>query len=153
MMGGLSEDSIKISAAVYCFTHKSVCCLITFFFLSLFLLYLSHHMGKPTICIGENKGADQLRLCFRYSDSTVPLSSSFLWLYRSVYVGPVRKPHCWFSHKAAIIFYDFIFITLPLQFLQFLYHLLSERRRDRTQLGKGRFHFLNTCIYIAHAKS
>ena len=37
-------------------------------------------MGKPTICIGENKGADQLRgnreadqhLCFRYSDSTVP---------------------------------------------------------------------------------
>ena len=34
-------------------------------------------MGKPTICIGENKGADQLRgkreadqrLCFRYMDS------------------------------------------------------------------------------------
>ena len=38
-------------------------------------------MGLPTICIGENKGADQLRsnceadqrLCFRYSDSTIPL--------------------------------------------------------------------------------
>ena len=38
-------------------------------------------MGKPTICIGENKEADQLRsdckadqrLCFRYSDSTIPL--------------------------------------------------------------------------------
>ena len=37
-------------------------------------------MGKPTICIGENKDADQLRgnleadqrLCFRYSDSTTP---------------------------------------------------------------------------------
>ena len=37
-------------------------------------------MGKPTICIGENKAADQLRsnceadqrLCFRYSDSTIP---------------------------------------------------------------------------------
>ena len=37
-------------------------------------------MGKPTICIGKNKGADQLRgyreadqrLCFRYSDSTIP---------------------------------------------------------------------------------
>ena len=37
-------------------------------------------MGKPTNCIGENKGADQLRgnreadqrLCFRYSDSTIP---------------------------------------------------------------------------------
>ena len=55
---------------------------------------MSHLMGKPTICIGENNGADQLRgnreadqrLCFRYSDSIVPLllkseissSSSFL---------------------------------------------------------------------------
>ena len=42
---------------------------------------MSRPMGKPTICIGENKGADQLRgnreadqrLCFHYSDSTVPL--------------------------------------------------------------------------------
>ena len=40
-------------------------------------------MGKPTICIGENKGADQLRskceadqrLCLRYTDSTTPLLS------------------------------------------------------------------------------
>ena len=40
-------------------------------------------MGKPTICIGENKGADPLRgnreadqrLCFRYTDSTIPLLS------------------------------------------------------------------------------
>ena len=38
-------------------------------------------MGKPTICIDEKTGADQLRsnceadqrLSFRYSDSTVPL--------------------------------------------------------------------------------
>ena len=38
-------------------------------------------MGKPTICIGDNKDADQLRgnseadqrLCFRYTDSTIPL--------------------------------------------------------------------------------
>ena len=38
-------------------------------------------MGKLTICIGENKDADQLRgnreadqrLCFRYTDSTIPL--------------------------------------------------------------------------------
>ena len=43
--------------------------------------YMSRLMGKPTICICENKGADQLRgnreadqrLCFRYSDSTIPL--------------------------------------------------------------------------------
>ena len=44
-------------------------------------------MGKPTICICENKGADQLcsqlhsdceadqRLCFLYTDSTIPLLS------------------------------------------------------------------------------
>ena len=38
-------------------------------------------MRKPTICIGENKDADQLRgdreadqrFCFRYTDSTIPL--------------------------------------------------------------------------------
>ena len=38
-------------------------------------------MGKPTICIGENKGADQLRgnreadqrLYFRYMDNRIPL--------------------------------------------------------------------------------
>ena len=43
-------------------------------------------MGKPTICIGENKDADQLRgnreadqrLCFHYSDSTIPLLSKLL---------------------------------------------------------------------------
>ena len=42
---------------------------------------MSRLVGKPTICIGENKGADQLRsnckadqrLFFRYSDSTIPL--------------------------------------------------------------------------------
>ena len=47
-------------------------------------------MGKPTVCICENKDADQLRgnreadqrLCFRYTDSILPLlfkseSSSF----------------------------------------------------------------------------
>ena len=34
--------------------------------------YLSHAMRKPDFCLGENKGADQ-RLCFRYSDSTIPL--------------------------------------------------------------------------------
>ena len=45
--------------------------------------YLSRVMRKPDFCLGENKGADQLRgnreadqrLCFRYSDSTIPLLS------------------------------------------------------------------------------
>ena len=42
---------------------------------------MSHLVRKPTICICENKGADQLRgnrkadqrLCFRYSDSIIQL--------------------------------------------------------------------------------
>ena len=37
-------------------------------------------------------------------------SSSFLCLYRSVCVGPVRKPHCWFSHEAAHILYRCVFV-------------------------------------------
>ena len=45
------------------------------------LITKSHVMRKPTICICENKDADQLRgnreadqrLCFRYLDSTIPL--------------------------------------------------------------------------------
>ena len=83
-------------------------------------------MGKPTICIGENKDADQLR-GNREADHTAKLisafafatrivqflfylnakfqaSSSFLCLNRPVCVGPVRKPHCWFSHEAAHMF-------------------------------------------------
>ena len=44
-------------------------------------LYLSRVMRKPDFCICENKDADQLRgnreadqrLCFRYTDSTIPL--------------------------------------------------------------------------------
>ena len=43
--------------------------------------YLSRLVRKPTVCICENKDADQLRgtreadqrLCFRYWDSTIPL--------------------------------------------------------------------------------
>ena len=77
-------------------------------------------MGKPTICIYENKDADQLRgnreadHAFVFATQIVQFlfylnpkfqdSSSFLCLYRSVCVGPVRKPHCWFSHEAAHLY-------------------------------------------------
>ena len=45
------------------------------------VLHMSRIVRKPDFCLGENKGADQLRgnreadqrLCFRYSDSTIPL--------------------------------------------------------------------------------
>ena len=60
-------------------------------------------MGKPTICIGKNKDADQLhcnreadqRLCFRYLDSTIPLLlkseiSSFKLFSMLVQVGMCR---------------------------------------------------------------
>ena len=30
-----------------------------------------------------------------------PASSLLLWLYSLICVGPVRKPHCWFSHETA----------------------------------------------------
>ena len=61
--------------------------------------HMSRVMRKPTICICENKDADQLRgnresdqrLCFRYIDSTVPLLSN-------------QKPERWFSHDAAHMF-------------------------------------------------
>ena len=65
-------------------------------------------MRKPDFCLGKNKGADQLRgnceadqhLCFRYSDSTIPLlpkseiqaSSLFLRLCRPVCVGRGQRP-------------------------------------------------------------
>ena len=65
--------------------------------------HMSRLMEKPTICIGENKHADQLRgnheadqrLCFRYSDSTVPLLlkseiSSFYLFSVTVQVGLCR---------------------------------------------------------------
>ena len=65
--------------------------------------HLSRIMRKPDFCLGENKGADQLRgnreadqrLCFRYSDSTIPLLlkseiSSFLLFSELVQAGLCR---------------------------------------------------------------
>ena len=86
-----------------------------------FQVNLSHEMNrlmrKPTICICENKGADQLRgnreadHAFVFATRIVHFlfflnpkfqaSSLLLCLYSSVCIGPVWKPHCWFSHEAA----------------------------------------------------
>ena len=64
-------------------------------------------MGKPTICVGENKGADQLhsnckadqRLCFRYTDSAIPLlfKSKISSLYPSSVT--VQPGLCWMWTK------------------------------------------------------
>ena len=76
-------------------------------------------MRKPTICIGENKDAVTAKLisAFVFASRIVQFlfylnpkfhaSSSFLCLYRLVCVGPVRKPHCWFSHEAAHLYPKF----------------------------------------------
>ena len=83
-------------------------------------------MGKPTICIGENKDAlisfavtAKLISAFVFATRIVQFlfylnpkfqasTGSFLCLYgRPVCVGPVRKPHCWFSHEAAHMFVTF----------------------------------------------
>ena len=79
-------------------------------------------MGKPTICICETKGADQLRgysfavtakliSAFVFATQIVHFlfflnpkfqaSSLLLCLYSSVCVRPGQKPHCWFSHETA----------------------------------------------------
>ena len=75
-------------------------------------------MRKPDFCICENKAADQLRgnreadqrLCFRYTDSTIPLLPicEITSLYPSsvavqpgLCVGPGRKPRRRFSQKEA----------------------------------------------------
>ena len=64
----LKISLIVVSAFVLCVLGKQ-------------LRYMSCLMRKPTICICENKDVDQLRgnreadqrLCFRYTDSTIPL--------------------------------------------------------------------------------
>ena len=67
---------------------------------------LSRRKGKPTICIGENKGAEQLRSYFAFATRIVkfifvlnlkfPSSNHLLRLYMLVCVGPGRNPNCCF---------------------------------------------------------
>ena len=70
---------ITVATCTVLVTMKANGC---FLFVDAFpVLHLSHRMGKPTICIEENKGTDQLcrnceadqHLCFRYMDSTIPV--------------------------------------------------------------------------------
>ena len=82
---------------------------------------MSRVMRKPAFCICENKDADQLRgnceadqrLCFRYTDSTIPryflnpkfqVSSDLLWLLSPVCVGPGRKPRRGFLRTRLMLY-------------------------------------------------
>ena len=75
---GNPEDRFSCVAAHFECLRLSI---IVVFIFETKICDMSHPMGKPTICIGENKGADQLRgnreadqrLCFHYTDSTIPL--------------------------------------------------------------------------------
>ena len=82
---------------------------------------ISHVMRKPTFYIGENNGADQLRSKCTADHASVfaslivqflyllnlklPAFSHLLCLNSLLCVGPVRKPHCWFSHDVAQIYW------------------------------------------------
>ena len=84
------------------------------------LISTNHLMRKPTICICENKDADQLRgnreadqrLCFRYTDGAIPpLGKSKISSFQPASVTVQAslyqtwlEPHCWFSHEAAHLF-------------------------------------------------
>ena len=82
---------------------------------------MSRVVRKPAFCICENKHADQLRgnreadqrLCFWYTDSTIPLlpkyklqaSSHLVWLYSPVCVGLGQKPRRpVFSQRGSYLF-------------------------------------------------
>ena len=84
-------------------------------------MYLSRVMRKPNFCLCENKGTDQLRsnceadqrLCFRYTDSTIPLlpesEISSFWTSSEAaqtrFVSDqVRNPEDRLSHDAAHLF-------------------------------------------------
>ena len=112
---------------------------------------MSRRMGKPTICTGENKGADQLRsnceadqrLCFRYTDNYLfflnpkfPDSNHLLGLYSPVCVRPGRNPNCWFSHAQAqiITIWKIIknpHVSLPLKVnILFFFQNLTKEQAD-----------------------
>ena len=77
-MGGFDFHKINLLILKMQINYTKADKTLYFFF---FFLHLSHHVGKPTICLRENKGADQLRsnceadqrLCFCFSNSIVPL--------------------------------------------------------------------------------
>ena len=100
---------------------------------------VKHHMSlvvrKPAFCIFENKDADQLRgkrLCFRYTDSTIPLllkseisnPLAIFCGYTARFVSDlVGNPEDWFSHNEDhIVKLGFTVLTY-----YFLFSLLMNR--------------------------
>ena len=79
--GFCSRQGLVSRLSLYFLFMDTFCCTDIYIYVPLYVDIIEPPMGKPTICIGENKDADQLRgnreadqrLCFRYSDSTIPL--------------------------------------------------------------------------------
>ena len=71
-------------------------------------------------------------------------SSSFLCLYRPVCVGPVRKPHCWFSHEAAQILW-LCMTTKGLSLSNQLSGIRFAENHNHAQSYKDVFFFHNWC--------
>ena len=100
-------------------------------------------MREPPFCIFDNKDADQLRgnreadqrLCFRYTDSTIPpkfqASRHFLWLYSRVCVEPSRKSQrpvfSWHGSNCAT--FDHLLVKIVLYEVQFHGHHSYFRKR------------------------
>ena len=103
-------------------------------------------MGKPTICIGENKGADHYFDQFLYFlNPKFPASNHLLWLYSPVCVRPGRNPNCWFSHTQAHILVGlslYLSRLSPLGFLMMTFEPSHEKtnnlgfQRSRTQTSQ-----------------
>ena len=72
---------------------------------------MSLHMRNPTICICKNKAADQLRsnckadqrLCFRFTDSTIPLLSKFEILSLQLFSVAVQPSLCRICSETQIV--------------------------------------------------
>ena len=89
------------------------------------IVQMSRAMRNLTFCIYENKGADQLRsnceadqrLCFRYTDSTIPMPSKSkisLLLPSSVIV---QIGLCWICPETTLFFLFFFHDTAQMSFI------------------------------------
>ena len=126
-------------------------------------------MGKPTKCLGKNKGADQLRsnceadqrLCFRYTDSTIPLLSNSK--ISSLYPSTVTVQPClcqtWsepkllvFSRKGSIFYnteriWNLTFIMLRFIFFQYCVPLRFFLKKKIAFLPLFRLQKTLCCIF------
>ena len=92
-------------------------------------------MGKPTICISKNKGADQVRsnceadqhLCFRYTDSTIPLLSKYRYRIKFISVKVVKMNGLFRFKRRKMLPY-----CLGLGFAMGLGHEKQEWRKERS---------------------